>query len=109
MGASPALLALFIPAGLFAAWLFLHKDADVEQRIDKREAIYQRESADFDKDFSKFNGDTDGEAAAKERIAAADAKIKEADVERSKREKTDQRGAVRDGVDKFLKPENKGK
>lgn len=108
MSVPPALLAVFIPAGLFAAWLFLHKDADVEQRIDKREAIHQRESAEFDRDFARITGDKEAETVAKERAKQADERVIMAEKKREEREAGDQRNAVRDGIDKFLKPEEKG-
>lgn len=100
----PVLAALIIPAGLFAAWLYLHKDADIEQRIDKKEAIHQRDSAEFDRDFARLTNDDEGKKTAKIRIEDAENKINKAEVEAKKREKTDQRAAVRDGVDEFLKP-----
>ena len=109
MNAPPALLALVIPAGLFAAWLFLHKDADVEQRIDKREAVHQRESAEFDRDFARLTGDKEGEKKATERASHAEEKLKTAEAVRDARGQTDQRAAVRDGVDQFLKPKPKDK
>lgn len=105
----PALAAIMIPAGLFAAWLFLHKDADIEQRIDKKESIHQRESAEFDKDFAKITGDSGGIDRANSRIAEAEKQIKDADKAKEKRQQTDQRAAVRDGVDDFLKPGSKDK
>lgn len=105
----PVLAALIIPAGLFAAWLFLHKDADIEQRIDKREAIHQREGAEFDKDFARMTGDSAGADRANARIREAEEKIKEANLAKENRQKTDQRAAVRDGVDEFLKPKESKK
>lgn len=109
MTAPPALLALFIPAGLFAAWLFLHKDADIEQRIDKKEAIHQRESAEFDRDFARITGDGAGAERANNRIQQAEKEIKEAQDAKNKRAEMDQRTAIRDGVDEFLKPEKEVK
>lgn len=105
---SPALMALFIPAGLLAVWLFLHKDADVEQRIDRREAVHERESAEFDRDFARLNGDKAAEEVAIQRAAEASGRVKAAEEARQARAKEDQRAAVRGGVDTFLKPEQKG-
>ena len=103
----PALAAIMIPAGLFAAWLFLHKDADVEQRIDKRDAIHEQESANFDRDFSRLTGDVRGEAEANDRKNAAEIKIVEVDKARKERAKNDQRAAVMQGVDDFLASKEK--
>lgn len=100
----PALVALVIPAGLFAAWLFLHKDADVEQRIDKKEAIHERESASFDRDFARVTGDKQGEKTALERLEESQKRLDQVMKARQERDKNDQRGAVRDGVDEFIKP-----
>jgi hypothetical protein len=104
----PALAALVIPAGLFAAWLFLHKDADVEQRIDKKEAIHEVESASFDKDFARATGDKQGFTTAMQRLEESQKRLDEAYKARIKRESTDQREAVRNGVDDFLKPKEEG-
>lgn len=100
----PALVALVIPAGLFAAWLFLHKDADVEQRIDKKEAIHERESASFDKDFARITGDKQGEKSALQRLEDSQKQLDEIVKARQERAKNDQREAVRNGVDEFIKP-----
>lgn len=100
----PALVALVIPAGLFAAWLFLHKDADVEQRIDKKEAIHERESANFDKDFARITGDKQGEKTALQRLEESQKQLDEIVKARQERAKSDQREAVRNGVDDFIKP-----
>lgn len=100
----PALMALAIPAGLFAAWLFLHKDADVEQRIDKKEAIHAVESANFDKDFARITGDRQGEKTALERLEKSQKDLEASYNARLERIANDQRGAVRNGVDEFLKP-----
>lgn len=100
----PALVALVIPAGLFAAWLFLHKDADVEQRIDKKEAIHERESANFDKDFARITGDKQGEKTALQRLEESQKQLDAVVKARQERAKSDQREAVRSGVDDFIKP-----
>ena len=100
----PALVALVIPAGLFAAWLFLHKDADIEQRIDKKEAVHAIESANFDKDFARITGDKQGESEALKRLEDSQKKLDEAYRARMERASSDQRAAVRSGVDEFMKP-----
>ncbi|WP_089649282.1 hypothetical protein [Escherichia coli] len=100
----PALMALVIPAGLFAAWLFMHKDADVEQRIDRKEAVHERESASFDKDFASITGDAEGKKSASIREKDAEQRIAEAEKSRKERASEDQRAAVRQGVDEFLTP-----
>lgn len=105
----PALVALVIPAGLFAAWLFLHKDADVEQRIDKKEAIHERESASFDRDFARLTGDKQGEKAAFQRLEESQKQLDKAVEARLNRSKNDQREAVRNGVDDFIKPKDEQK
>ena len=105
----PALVALVIPAGLFAAWLFLHKDADVEQRIDKKEAIHERESASFDKDFARITGDKQGEKSALQRLEDSQKQLDKAVEARLNRSKNDQREAVRNGVDDFIKPKDEQK
>lgn len=105
----PALVALVIPAGLFAAWLFLHKDADVEQRIDKKEAIHERESASFDRDFARLTGDQQGEKAAFQRLEESQKQLDKAVEARLNRSKNDQREAVRNGVDDFIKPKEEQK
>lgn len=105
MNFPPALIALVIPAGLFAAWLFLHKDADVEQRIDRKEAIHQMESANFDRDFARITGDKNGEKTALERLEDSQKRLDEAIKAREKRASMDQRDAVRGSVDEFIKPE----
>lgn len=105
----PALVALVIPAGLFAAWLFLHKDADVEQRIDKKEAIHERESASFDRDFARLTGDKQGEKTAFQRLEESQKQLDKAVEARLNRSKNDQREAVRNGVDDFIKPKDEQK
>ena len=105
----PALVALVIPAGLFAAWLFLHKDADVEQRIDKKEAIHERESASFDRDFARLTGDKQGEKTAFQRLEESQKQLDKAVEARLNRSKNDQREAVRSGVDDFIKPKEEQK
>ena len=105
----PALVALVIPAGLFAAWLFLHKDADVEQRIDKKEAIHERESASFDRDFARLTGDKQGEKTAFQRLEESQKQLDKAVEARLNRSKNDQREAVRNGVDDFIKPKEEQK
>lgn len=105
----PALVALVIPAGLFAAWLFLHKDADVEQRIDKKEAIHERESASFDRDFARLTGDKQGEKTAFQRLEESQKQLDKAVEARLNRSKNDQREAVRNGVDDFIKPKEERK
>ncbi|WP_124515242.1 hypothetical protein [Acidovorax sp. FJL06] len=104
----PALVALVIPAGLFAAWLFLHKDADVEQRIDKKEAVHERESASFDRDFARITGDKQGEKSADARMKEAQKQVEASVKARQERANSDQREAVRSGVDEFLKPKAEG-
>ena len=104
MNAPPALIAVFLPAGIFAAWLYLRKDADIEQRIDTREAIHARESAEFDRDFAKLAGEKEDEEVAKERAKAAEKRLFIAKQKMDEMAKSDQRGAVREGVDDFLKP-----
>ena len=105
----PALVALVIPAGLFAAWLFLHKDADVEQRIDKKEAIHERESASFDRDFARLTGDRQGEKSAFQRLEESQKQLDKAVEARLNRSNNDQREAVRNGVDDFIKPKDEQK
>lgn len=105
----PALVALVIPAGLFAAWLFMHKDADVEQRIDRKEAIHERESASFDRDFARLTGDKQGEKSAFQRLEESQRQLDKAVEARLNRSKNDQREAVRNGVDDFIKPKEEQK
>lgn len=106
MNLPPALMAFLLPAGLFTAWLFLHKDADVEQRIDKREAVHKMESAKFDKDFSRLTGDKDGEEEAKKTYTDAEKELKIADDAKKQRLESDKRNSVRDGIDEFLTPKD---
>lgn len=101
----PAFAALLIPALLLAIWIYLHKDADIEQRIDAREAQHQIESAAFDKDFSRMTGDKDGEKLASERLEESKSMLKKAQESRENRKNTDQRPELRDNVDNILKPE----
>ena len=109
MTVPPALLALFIPAGLFAAWLYLHKDADIEDRIDKKEAVTAIESAQFDRDFARITGDKEGLSNAENAIIDAKKRLHGVESQHEKRRETDKRGAVRDGVDEFLRNEKETK
>lgn len=108
MNIPPSLIFLLVPAALVGAWLFLHKDADIEQRIEKREAIHQRESANFDKDFARMSGDAAGVQQAQQRAQEADAKLANIEQQNAARAAGDQRAAVRDSVDELLKPEPTG-
>lgn len=96
---------LLLITGLGAAFLYLHKDADVEQRIDKREAIHQRDNAEFDRDFAKANGDKEAVEEAKKRIASAQADIALAEKLKAEHAKNDQRKALRESLDETLKPD----
>lgn len=109
MNIPPALLAIFLPAGIFAAWLYLHKDADIEQRMDAKEAVQARESAEFDRDFARLSGDKEAENVAVDRAKEAEKRLSIAKQKLDERAKLDQREAVREGVDKFLRPEQEQK
>lgn len=101
----PFMFWIMLITGLGAAFLYLHKDADVEQRIDKREAIQQRDNAEFDRDFSRANGDKEAVEAAKKRIASAQADIELAEKLKAEHAKNDQRKSLRESLDDTLKPE----
>ena len=109
MNAPPALMAALIPAGLFAAWLFLHKDADIEQRIDKKEAVQKLESAEFDRDFARMTSDSEGAKRAEIKITNAEKKIEITEKVKENKDKKDQRIAVRNSIDDFLTPDSEQK
>lgn len=102
---NPILLILVLPSIVFAVWLFLHQSADVEQRIDKSEAIIERDKAIFDRDYARLMGDSGAETEAKARQKAAEEKSVATEKAHAARAAEDQRGAFRTALDKFLKPE----
>lgn len=108
MNLSPSLLIVLLPTSLVAAWLFLSKDADVEQRMNKTQAEQRADSARVDRDFSTVMGDKKGKADAEARIEAAKSDIATIQKAEASRAATDQRAAVREDVNKFLKQNKDG-
>ena len=102
MNVPPALFFLLLPAAIVIGWLYLHANADVEQRINVREAQHMIDSASIDKDFARIAGDKAGEEAAQKRIAAAEQQLQAAVAAREARAKTDERVKVRSAVDQLI-------
>ena len=109
MNLPPALFFLLLPAAIVIGWLYLHADADVEQRINVREAQHLIDSASIDKDFARIAGDKAGEEAAQKRVDNSQQQLQAAVDARDARAKTDERAKVRGAVDELINNHRKDK
>ena len=103
MNIPPALAVFLLPAVLITLWLYLHKDADIEERIDKKEKIQQLESAKFDRDFAKITGNKIAETEADSSIKDSEKQLKDIQQQKKKRQEKDQRDTVRAAVDDLIR------
>lgn len=109
MSIPPALTIAAVPAIVITTWLYLHKDADVEQRANITRAEMRVEKAQFDRDFARARGvqiDPDLEKL-EHRIKEAEVSLAAAEQKAKDNETGDQRGFVKNELDNLFKPEPK--